>query len=70
MTSRALKLAAGMTLVALALVAALPISPRSLGALDAFTVAAAIATLVACWLASERVLALAPAFNRLRSATR
>jgi hypothetical protein len=57
-------------LVALAsIVLVLPVSPRGLGglgALDIVVVSAATASLVACWAASERMLALAPQVARAR----
>ncbi|HYB98406.1 MAG TPA: MauE/DoxX family redox-associated membrane protein [Candidatus Limnocylindrales bacterium] len=51
-----------------ALLLALPVAARPLHWIDALTVSGALAALCACWLASERMLALAPALSRLRHA--
>jgi hypothetical protein len=55
-------------LAALALLSAAPAAERPLVWIDALTVAAAVATAAACWLATERMLALVPAAARLRGA--
>lgn len=47
-----------------------PVSLRSLGWLDFVTTAFALATVSACWLASQRMLALAPRAAELRRRTR
>jgi uncharacterized membrane protein YphA (DoxX/SURF4 family) len=50
------------------LVVLLPVADRTLGILDLSAVAAAVAAMSASWLASERMLALAPRATALRAA--
>ena len=57
-------------LVALALALSTPVAPRALVWVDALTVLAATAALAGCWLATEQMLAMSPAFARLRSPPR
>jgi hypothetical protein len=58
--------ARNLVLVAVALAAAAPQSARPLVWFDVITVIGATGALVACWLASERLLALAPSLKRLK----
>jgi hypothetical protein len=60
--------ARNLALAAAALASALPPATRPLAWVDALTITAATATAAACWLACERMLALAPAAARLRGA--
>jgi hypothetical protein len=62
--------ARNVLLVLLALAAWAPVRTRPLDWMDLLTVVAATATLGACWLAVERMLATAPSLARLRSASR
>lgn len=57
-------------LVAAALLASARVNPRPLVWVDGLTITGATGALTACWLASERLLALAPVLGRLRSAAR
>lgn len=57
-------------LAAAALLLLLPAAPRELTWLDVATVITATATLSACWMASERLLALAPRAAALRARRR
>lgn len=59
-----------LVLAAAALLGALPSSGRALSWVDFASAAAATAALSACWLASERMLALAPRVAELRSRRR
>ena len=59
-----------VVLLATAFVASLPAGSRALSWVDALTLVAATGSLVALWLASEKMLALAPMLDRLRSTTR
>ena len=56
-------------LAASALAALLPVSPRPLAWIDALTVSGAVLTLAALYLATDRLMAHAPALARLREAT-
>lgn len=56
-------------LVAVALAGLVPLAPRPLVWVDGLTVIAATAALAACWTATDRLLALAPAVARIRGAT-
>jgi hypothetical protein len=58
-----------VVLLAAAVVASFPASSRALSWVDALTIAAATGSLVALWLAGEKMLALAPMLDRLRSPT-
>ena len=62
--------ARNLVLLAVAVVASLPHGARTLLWFDGITLVGATATLVALWLASEQMLALAPMLARLRSAAR
>jgi len=55
-------------LLVVALACLAPVRPRPLGAIDALTVAAAVAALAMLYAAIERMLANLPAVGRLRSA--
>lgn len=59
---------AALAMAAVAL--AVPVAPRALGGLDAVAAVAAVATLAFCWLATQRMLALAPRAAMLRRRTR
>lgn len=55
-----------LLLASAAMLPVAPVAPRALGWLDVVGVVAAVATLVACWLAGERMLALSPRVAALR----
>jgi hypothetical protein len=57
-----------LALAALALAGMAPLAARPLLWIDGLTIAAATAALAACWTATDRLLALAPGFGRMREA--
>jgi hypothetical protein len=63
-------IARNLVLVGGAAAASWPAAARPLVWLDGFTLAAATSALVVTWLASERLLAVAPMLGRLRSTAR
>lgn len=67
--SRAL-VARNLGLAASLLLLVLPVTPRALSWIDGASVLAATAALAACWMASERLLAVAPRAAALRARRR